>query len=344
MSVYKPRGVRESFAGRISNGMSDIQLKVTAVKNLTSKIKMFELTAPEGGELPKFDAGAHIDIKLGNGLVRSYSLANNPEERDRYVTAILKETESKGGSKWMHENVNEGDVLTTSEPIQNFPLVEDAKKSVLLAGGIGITPILSMGYRLRKLGKPVEMHYCTRAPEDTAFIDEVKDVFGDNVKFHFDGGDPSQGIKLNEVFKDYEEGTHLYVCGPAGLLRAVREATGHWPEAAVHFELFSSTRSDEELAEIASRPAGEFEVELKQSGVTLTIPADMTILDVLLDEGYGVPYACEEGWCGACTVGLLGGKADHRDEVLGEADKEKNDKIQVCVSRAMPGEKLILDL
>lgn len=324
--------------------MSEIELKVTAIKDLTSKIKMFELVDPAGGELPPFEAGAHIDIKLGNGLIRSYSLANDPKERNRYVTAILKETESKGGSRWMHENVKVDDVLTTSAPIQNFPLIEDAKKTVLLAGGIGITPILAMGYRLNDIGAQVQMHYCTRAPEDTAFMDEVKEVFGDNVTFYFDGGDPSQGINLSETFKDYEEGTHLYVCGPAGLLRAVRDATSHWPESAVHFELFSSTRSDEELAEIASRPAGEFEVELAQSGVTLTIPADMTILDVLIEEGFGVPYACEEGWCGACTVGLLGGKADHRDEVLSDADKEKNDKIQVCVSRAMPGEKLILDL
>ncbi len=324
--------------------MPDIQLKVAAIKELTPKIKMFELVSPTGGALPPFEAGAHIDIKTGAGVVRSYSLANDPKERHRYVTAVLKEPQSKGGSKWMHENVEVGDTLTATEPLQNFPLAPDAKKSVLLAGGIGITPILAMGYHLRDTGTPAKMHYCTRAPEETAFMDEVKAVFGDGVSFYFDGGDPSKGINLAETFKGYEEGTHLYVCGPAGLLRAVREATAHWPEHAVHFELFTSARTDEELAEIAARPAGEFEVELAQSGVTLTIPADRTILDVLIEEGYGVPYACEEGWCGACQIALLGGKADHRDEILSDAEKEANTKIQVCVSRAMPGEKLILDL
>lgn len=341
--MYKPAGAKK-LSVRVKEGMSDIELKVTAIKDLTPKIKMFELVPANGGELPPFEAGAHIDIKMGNGLTRSYSLANDPKEHNRYVTAVLKESEGQGGSRWMHENVNVGDVLVSTPPLQNFPLVPEAKKTVLLAGGIGITPLLAMGHVLKAKGAPVHLHYCTRSAEETAFYDEVKALFGDDVTFHHDGGDPSKGIKLNEVFATYEEGTHLYVCGPGGLLRAVREATAHWPEGAVHFELFSSARTEEQAAEIASRGSDSFEVELAQSGVTLTIPADRTILDVLIEEGFGVPYACEEGWCGACCIPLLGGKADHRDEVLSDAEKASNTKIQVCVSRAMPGEKLILDL
>jgi vanillate O-demethylase ferredoxin subunit len=326
--------------------MPDLELKVTKVKDLTSKVKMFELMPAAGGELPAFEAGAHIDIKMPNGIIRSYSLANNPEERNRYVTAILKEVAGKGGSIWMHENVKVGDVLTTTEPIQNFPLSEDATQSVLLAGGIGITPILAMGYRLKALGKKVHMHFCARSVEETPFTDEVKAVFGDDVTFHHDGGDPSKGINLKETFADHEEGEHLYVCGPPGILNATREAASHWPDGTVHFELFTSARTDEEVAEAeaASRTNEAFEIELAQSGVTLTIPADRTILDVMIEEGFGVPYACEEGWCGACIIPMLGGKADHRDEVLSNAEKESNEKIQVCVSRALPGEKLILDM
>ena len=325
--------------------MADLELKVTKVRDLTSNIKMFELVEAHGGDLPAFDAGAHIDIKMPNGLTRSYSLANDPKERNRYVTAILKDMNGQGGSKWMHENVKVGDVLITTPPLQNFPLHEDAPNTVLLAGGIGITPILSMGYRLKALGKKVHLNYASRSPADTAFMDEVKQVFGADVTFYHDGGDPSKGINLKEVFKNYPAGTHLYVCGPGGLLRAVREATAHWPEDAVHFELFTSARTDEQTAEMATRENFEFEVELKQAGVTLTIPADRSILDVMIEEGFGVPYACEEGWCGACVIPMLEGKADHRDEVLTDAEKAANTKIQVCVSRAAkPGEKLILDM
>lgn len=326
--------------------MPDLELKVTKIEDLTPTIKMFELVNAKGGELPPFDAGAHIDFRLPGDMIRSYSLSNDPKETHRYVTAILKDTAGKGGSKWMHENVKVGDVLTATEPLQNFPLVESAGRSILLGGGIGITPLLAMGYRLRALGKKVHLHYCTRTPEDTAFMDDIKQLFGDDVTFYHDGGDPSKGINLKETFKDRPDDAHLYVCGPAGLLNATREAVSHWPEGTVHFELFTSSRTEEQQAEAAARESTneEFEVELKQSGVTLTIPADRSILDVLIEEGFGVPYACEEGWCGACVIPLLGGKADHRDEVLTDAEKAANQRIQVCISRALPGEKLVLDM
>jgi ferredoxin-NADP reductase len=326
--------------------MADLELKVTDIRDLTANIKMYELRAAKGGDLPAFDAGAHIDFKLPNGLIRSYSLANDPKEHDRYVTAILRDAKGQGGSMWMHDNVKVGDILVSTPPLQNFPLVEDAANTVLLAGGIGITPILAMGYRLKALGRKVHLHYCSRSPEDTAFMDEVKRVFGSDVTFHHDGGDPSKGIKLTEVFKNYPAGTHLYVCGPGGLLRAVRDAVAHWPEGTVHFELFASAKTEEQAAaEAASQENFEFEVELARSGVTLTIPADRTILDVMIEEGFGVPYACEEGWCGACVIPMISGKADHRDEVLSDAEKAANTKIQVCISRAAaPGEKLVLDM
>jgi len=326
--------------------MLDLKLKVIAIKELTANIKMFELVNADGGELPPFEAGAHIDFRIGNGLIRSYSLANDPAERERYVTAVLREPEGGGGSKWMHDEVNVGDVLSASEPIQNFPLDERAPLSILLAGGIGITPLMAMGYRLQAQHLPCHLHYCSKTPEETAFLDEVKALYGDDLTFHHDGGDPSKGINLKETFAAPPDGAHLYFCGPPGLIRAAQEATAHWPEGTVHFELFTSARTEEESAEIAVRASGDeaFEIELSRSGQTLTVPADKSILDVLLDSGLGVPYACEEGWCGACTIDLVSGKADHRDEVLSDAEKLANTKIQVCSSRALPGEKLILDL
>lgn len=327
--------------------MSELQLKVSAIRELTPSIKLFEFVSAEGGDLPEFEAGAHIDVRTGNGLVRSYSLANDPKERHRWVTAVLKEADGGGGSKWMHEELAEGDVLSSTEPIQNFPLDEDAPLTLLLGGGIGITPLMAMGYRLKETGARRHLYYCTKSPEDTAFMEEVKALFGEDVTFVHDGGDPSKGLKIAEVFAEPpEEGAHLYVCGPAGLIRAAREATEGWPDGTVHFELFTSARTEEEAAEIADRAAGdqEFEVELARSGETLTIPADRSILDVLIEAGLGVPYACEEGWCGACTIDLVAGKADHRDEVLSDDEKANNKKIQVCISRALPGEKLVLDL
>ncbi|CAM9619207.1 unnamed protein product [Phaeothamnion confervicola] len=323
--------------------MAELELKVTQVKGLTPNIKMFEFVAAHGGDLPPFAAGAHIDIKTGSGI-RSYSLANNPNERHRYVTAVLREKTGTGGSRWMHEELKPGITIKSSEPIQNFPLVENADKSLLLGGGIGITPLLAMSHRLLELGADFHLYYCTRSAEDTAFYSEVKALLGDKVTFYHDGGDVSKGINLKQVFGSRPHNAHLYVCGPAGLLNATKTATAHWPADAVHFELFSSARTDEQRAAIAARTNEEFEVELAQSGVTLTIPADRSILDVLLDNGFGVPYACEDGWCGACTIPLISGKADHRDEFLSDADKAANQKIQVCISRAKPGEKLVLDM
>jgi vanillate O-demethylase ferredoxin subunit len=323
--------------------MAEIELKVSLVKDLTPNIKMFEFVAANGGDLPPFQAGAHIDVKTAHGL-RSYSLANHPKERHRYVTAVLREHAGQGGSRWMHEQLKPNITVTSSEPIQNFPLVESAKKSLLLGGGIGITPLLAMCYRLKEIGADFHLHYCTRSPEDTAFLAEVGALVGDRVTFYYDGGDPSKGIKLKDVFGTPPDGAHLYVCGPGGLLNATRDATAHWPQGTVHFELFASAKTAEQRAALEARTNEEFEVELAQSGVTLTIPADRSILDVLLDIGFGVPYACEDGWCGACTIGVISGKPDHRDEFLSDADKAEGKKMQVCISRAMPGEKLVLDL
>ncbi len=324
--------------------MAEIALRITKVVQLTPLIKMFEMVNAKGGDLPSFEPGAHLDLKLGNGLIRSYSLANDPKERHRYVTAILREAQGGGGSAWMHDTIKPGDEILSSEPLQNFPLDPAASRSLLLAGGIGITPLLSMGYRLKAEGRPVHLYYLTKSPEDTAFLDEVKAVFGEDVTFVHDGGDPSKGLDLKATFGTPEAGTHLYVCGPAGLLNAVRGVTSHWPEGSVHYELFSSARTDEQKAEMAARENLPFEVELARSGMTLEIPSDRSILDVLLDNGIGVPYACEDGWCGACVIDMISGKADHRDEVMTDEEKAENKKIQVCISRALPGEKLVLDL
>lgn len=327
--------------------LRQIKVKVKEIKQLTPKIKEFEFVSLDGQDLPSFSAGAHIDFLLNGDLVRSYSLANDPSETHRYVTAVLRESDGGGGSVFMHDKVDLGSELIVTEPINNFSLSANAERHVLLAGGIGITPLLAMGYQLKSESQLYYLHYCTRTTEETPFKEEIKEIFGDKFDLYHDGGDPNKGINLKETFSEISSGTHLYICGPAGLLNAAREATSSWPKGSVHFELFKSAKTEPEIGEgfeDSDQSAGQqaFEVELAKSGKTLTIPPDKSILEVLWENDIDVMHACEEGWCGNCMVEYLSGGVDHRDEVLDDVERET--KLQVCVSRALPGEKIILDL
>ncbi|MGE5539606.1 MAG: 2Fe-2S iron-sulfur cluster-binding protein [Gemmatimonas sp.] len=316
-----------------------LALTVAKVVDETADIKRFELVSADGKPLPEFTAGAHIDVLMDNGQRRSYSLANNPTERNRYVIGVLREPASRGGSAWMHDAVKAGMTLKATAPLNNFKLAEDAKEHILIAGGIGITPILAMGHRLKALGANATLHYCTRSPEKTSFKAEVQEAFGGKVVFHHDGGDPSKGIKLADVLKTRHEGAHLYICGPSGLLEAARKASAHWPDETVHFEHFAATPMKKPAT--ANEP---FEVYLSRRKLTLTVPADKSILEVVRAAGVEADSSCETGICSTCETRLISGRADHRDEVLSEADRIANKKILICTSRAMPGEKLVLDL
>lgn len=315
-----------------------LTVQVSQITKLTPDIKRFELIAKDGGELPSFEAGAHIDVLTGNGLRRSYSLTNRPGERHRYVLGVLREKESRGGSAWVHEDVRVGDTLTVVAPLNNFKLANDAAQHILIAGGIGITPILAMGHELMEREEKFTLHYCTKSPKQTAFMDEVCKAFGDRVIFHHDGGDPSKGIKLDRVLGRRPAGAHVYICGPKGLMNAARDAAAHWPEEAVHFEHFvASARPDNAKNE-------PFEISLSRHKLQLTVPPEKSILEVIREHGIYVDSSCEQGICSTCRVGLLGGGANHRDEVLSSKEKKENIAIMVCVSRAKKGEMLILDL
>ena len=324
--------------------MTPLKLMVVEIAQLTPSIKKFVFAAANDSALPTWEAGAHLVFELPNGMHNAYSLANDPAERSRYVTAILREAGGKGGSMYMHDDVKVGDVLKVTGPQNNFPIEAAAKKHLMIAGGIGITPLLAMGHSLKEMKADYHLHYCSKLATETAFRDDVIALFGDKVTFHHDGGDPTKGINLKEVLKSPDAGQHLYICGPAGLLNAVRDASGHWPEGTVHFELFGSTRSAAEIAALAHEAGDDtFEVECVKSGVTVSVPPNKSIMQVLWDHNIEVLYACEEGWCGNCKVGLISGKVDHRDEYLSE--KERESAIQVCISRAAPGEKkLVLDI
>ena len=315
-----------------------LPLKVARIETATSHTKQIELVATDGGSLPPFTAGAHLDLELGNGEARSYSLLNDPAERNRYVIAVLREEGGRGGSRWIHDELKVGDILASPAPINHFPLSEDGEHHILIAGGIGITPIASMASRLASLGKTYEIHYCTRSRADTAFADELATRHGDRITFIHDGGDPARGLDVAALLAKRPAAGHAYVCGPAGLIRAVREAGRDWPKGTVHYELFKGSEDD-----TAPRKTDQaFDVVLQKSGRTLRVPADETILAVLKKNGFKIKTLCTEGVCGTCRVKLVSGTADHRAEVL--TDDEHDIAIQVCVSRAMPGETLVLDL
>ncbi len=322
-----------------TNAEPRLRLKVRSLERLTAEIRKFELVAEDGGELPVFTAGGHIDIITGNGLRRSFSLANDPQERRRYIIAVLREKAGRGGSAWLHGNVAVGDILEAAAPRNDFPLDEGASRHMLIAGGIGITPLLAMGRRLRSLGAPATLHYCTRGPETTAFGAEVREVFGDRVVFYHDGGDPSRGIDLEKVLAGPAKGACLYICGPSDLIDAARRAAGHWPEGAVRFERFTAAPRDE-----TGRENTPFDIVLSRRGKTLIVPAGKSILQVVREAGVFVGSFCEEGNCGTCRVRLLGGRADHRDCFLSAEDKARHKAIMICSSRAEPGETLILDI
>ena len=227
--------------------------------------------------LPDSKAGAHVDVTLPNGLVRSYSLLNHPGERNRYVIAVLREEAGGGGSAWVHDALKPGDVLSITPPQNRFELDEGGDHNFLIAGGIGITPILSMAERLDELGIDFKLYYCTRNREETAFAELIEKRFGGRHVFHHDGGLREQSLDVEALLRVREPGTHVYVCGPPGLIQAVRNAAHDWPKGTVHFELFGAGR-----VEVATENK-PFDIHLKRRNVTFHIPADRTILEVLAE-------------------------------------------------------------
>ncbi len=305
-------------------------LRVTRNDKIADGIHMLEFRDAGGQPLPEFSAGAHIAVQVPNGALRKYSLCNDPAERDRYLVAVKRESNGRGGSANLIDEVKTGDRLMVASPVNDFRLPPRAQDFLFIAGGIGITPIMAMIRQLRKEGKRFRLFYCTRSPETTAFLDELSaPEFKDQVTIYFDHGDPARSLDLRPILAERKNREHLYCCGPRPLMEAVRHMTDHWSSAAIYFEAFS----DAETHKPTDKP---FKVRLARSGEVVEIPADKTILEVLRDHGLEVPSSCESGTCGTCRTKLLAGKADHRDLVL--ADHERANTIMICVSRALSDE------
>ena len=288
---------------------------------------LFELRDAAGGELPAFTAGAHIGLHVPNGMLRKYSLCNAPGERDRYEIAVKREAAGHGGSCSLVDEARVGDSLEATPPHNSFELVEGAGPFVFIAGGIGITPILSMLRHLEAGARTgYHLYYLCRSEASTAFGGVLRAApFAPRVTIHHDGGDPAQAFDLWPVLEKPSK-AHVYCCGPRPLLEAVRDMTGHWPASRIHFESFID-------AAAAQKPADtEFQVRLARSGVTVRVPPGASMLEAMRAAGAEVPSSCESGTCGTCKTRLIEGEPDHRDLVL--TDEEKAEYIMVCVSRA----------
>ena len=309
-------------------------LRVTRNERIADGINLIEFRALDDTPLPQFAAGAHITIRVPNGLLRKYSLCNDPAERDRYQVAVKREANGRGGSANLIDRTKVGDQLMVIPPVNDFALPPRAQDFLFIAGGIGITPIMAMIREVKAQGKRFRLFYCSRSPETTAFTDELsKPEYAGLVTFHHDQGDPSCSLDLKPILAERKNREHLYCCGPRPLMEAVRHFTDHWSPTAVHFEAFSEA----ETHKAGDKP---FKVRLARSGKVLEVPVTKTILEVLRESGLEVPSSCETGTCGTCRTKLLAGEADHRDLVL--ADHERKDQIMICVSRAR-GDEITID-
>jgi tetrachlorobenzoquinone reductase len=322
----------------MSSEQGERKLRVTSATWEADGIHSYELRDPEGGELPPFTAGAHIDLHLLNGMVRSYSLTNSQDERRRYVIAVQRDRSSRGGSTWLHDRLKIGDMITVVGPRNNFLLAEDAANSLFIAGGIGITPLWCMIQRLASLKKPFELIYCVRTRKEAALLEKLQETAklpGAKIIFNFDGEPGGKMLDIKAVAAAASSDTHLYCCGPLPMLGAFEEATKGMPAERVHLEYFT--------AKEAPAAEGGFTVVLARSGKTFQIAPGKTILETLLDAGLDVPSSCLEGVCGTCETKVLEGVPDHRDVVLTEAERQANKTMMICCS-GCKSEKLVLDL
>lgn len=316
---------------------STLTVRVADVAIETDEIRRFELVAEAGGELPAFEAGAHIDVHAGEAGVRQYSLCNAPWERERYVIGVKREAQGRGGSAWMHA-LEAGASLTIGAPRNHFALDPLARRHVLLGAGIGLTPLLSMAEALWRRDAEFVLYAFARSAAHRAFAARLREApWSSRVRYHLDDTGPRIDLAA-ELKALAAPDTHLYMCGPEGFMDAVREAALQWPEAALHFEYFAPVPAEHTGDTGDDRP---FEVELARRGETFRIGPDDTIAQVLLDAGIDVVTSCEQGVCGTCVTDYLAGEPDHRDFCLNK--KERESKVAICCARAKT-DRLVLDL
>lgn len=315
-----------------------IDARVAAIQDVARDTKIYTLARVDGAKLPAYAPGAHIDLHLPNGLVRQFSLVAPNSDPDSYVVGVKRDAASRGGSRYIIEEMRVGDQIKISAPRNTFPLVENTEHVVLIAGGIGITPLWSMVQDLEEHGRSWELHYCSRTPAKAALLPEVialEAARPGRVHLIFDGEPGAAALDIARLVSAQAPDAHLYCCGPSGMLAAFRAATAKVSPARVHFEYFSAGEP--------TQPTAALTVVLARSGRTVAVPAGKTILAALLEHSIQVEYACEQGICGTCKVRVLQGVPDHRDLILSEADKASGETMLICCSSSKTP-TLVLDI
>lgn len=316
-----------------------LQVRVSEKKTEAKDICSLALVPMGTESLPSFAPGSHIDVHLPGGIIRQYSLCNDSSELNRYVIAVLKDSASRGGSRLVHEAINTGDILTISTPKNHFALATGAQKSLLMAGGIGVTPILCMAKHLSAEGNSFELHYCARSEERAAFLEDLRHPSLKNqTQMHFDDGPKSQHLNISSLLSNPEGDVHLYVCGPKGFMDAVLGKARElgWSESLLHYEFFTS--------EPISHDSDEgFEVQIASTGQVITVNKDESVTFALMNQGIDIMTSCEQGVCGTCRTGILEGVPDHRDMFLTPEEQASNKEFMPCCSRSKSS-RLVLDL
>lgn len=313
------------------------RVQLSGKSRIAEGIMALQLRALPGCQLPAFEAGAHLDLHLADGLVRQYSLSNDPGQPDHYRLAVLLEASSRGGSAAVHHALRVGDELTVSQPRNLFPLDENADHTALFAGGIGITPMLSMAYRLHRLGASFELHYCMRHAQSGAFLAELRESpFAHRVQLHIDSEGGDRRRQFENLKNRNGANTHAYVCGPKGYIEFVtcELARSGWPDHRVHVEHFQSVPMEGGQA---------FSVLARRSNKLIKVAADCSIADALRAAGIAVDLSCGQGICGTCLVPVVAGIPEHRDLYQTTEEQQAHTQIAVCCSRAA-SETLVLDI
>jgi vanillate O-demethylase ferredoxin subunit len=316
-----------------------MQVKVQRKALEATDICSFELVPTEAGPLPRYEPGAHIDVEVGSGQIRQYSLCT-PYNDDCYVIGVKRDPRSRGGSMFMHGEVKEGDVLLIGQPRNHFPLAEDGERFILVAGGIGITPLLAMATHLGSAGKTFELHYFAQSAEHVAFRQRLQDTaLAFRVNYHHGYGPDALPELLASIVGASAPRKYLYLCGPRPFMELVRQSAASWPADQVRFEYFGAGSTPVP----APAPEVSFEVCAAASGISAQVQAGESIVNVLRANGVHIETSCEEGHCGTCMTEVLEGQPEHRDSFLTADEKAAGNRILPCVSRSCSA-RLILNL
>jgi ferredoxin-NADP reductase len=315
----------------------EVDVEVRRRETVADGVVTLTLIDPSGADLPEWAPGAHIDLLMTPSLVRQYSLCGDTANRAEWQVGVLLDSNSRGGSQFVHDKLHEGATVRVRGPRNHFALV-GSPRYLFIAGGIGITPMMPMIAAVEAAGADWRLLYGGRTRSSMAFVDELE-RHGDRLTVCARDAQANFRANLGSVLSSAQENTLVYCCGPEGLLSAVEEACETWPDGSLHIERFSA----KELEPPSPEALETFEVECQRSGLTLTVPSDKSVYQVCEDAGVDVLGSCMEGVCGTCECDVLEGEPDHRDSVLNDAEKARNDVMMICVSRSR-SERLVLDL